>query len=726
MSRSIYATLACVVVFFLYACSDKPDTEISKSVTTAKGTQAMRSVQPAKGEAVSTEPWLRTVLPENAFAYVRIPSLWGVIGTPKGTVFDRAVGSQPYADAVKSIRSGVIQTLLPEISNEIEPVWQLLLAHTRSPVEIAALVPAAGNAPMPEVLLSVQLDFDSVEKLNSFLQQAAASEPALEVIKPVGADGRGLLSLLGLPAFTMFDLNSRRLMLLAGSMKPADELDKQLASLKTVADHRMYKLESEIDSSGQGLFAWMDPKSLAAIGESGAAAFGAMIAFGAQEMEAIAFGVGSAGGKQRTMLVFEMPATGMRSLIPLVNTEAKLNAAGELRSVIMFGLPQQDDLKRIEAQFAAMVPLEQMQKYLTAKATMQTEMGFSVEDVLSALGPEAVVLFDGAGNYLAVRLRDARVFDRILGQLQKRLKLKLEEKTIGGRIYQHIAVPGFPDPELSRNLKKERGLERLFMRMLQLPTHVYWTREDGYLVMSGTPQTLIDRYYLKPDISVASWLKQQQKLAPENALFLASGRSRGLPTLMYDMNLQVLLALGDLVDRPVDLFSFPTAREAGLPEYGGVGFKMDSSETRLSMELSYDNNPGEIFFGGGGMGAVAVAGILAAIAIPAYNDYTVRAKVIEGMAATTPQRKAVAEFYMQKQRLPTPKESKDLLGAPESDVISDFAFDHENGVITIGLAIEQFGDANHLYLTPQLVDNKIVWECSANIQRRYLPQSCRK
>ena len=45
---------------------------------------------------------------------------------------------------------------------------------------------------------------------------------------------------------------------------------------------------------------------------------------------------------------------------------------------------------------------------------------------------------------------------------------------------------------------------------------------------------------------------------------------------------------------------------------------------------------------------VAIIGILAAIAIPAYQDYTIRAQASEGLAMASATKAAVAEYYADK------------------------------------------------------------------------------
>ena len=50
---------------------------------------------------------------------------------------------------------------------------------------------------------------------------------------------------------------------------------------------------------------------------------------------------------------------------------------------------------------------------------------------------------------------------------------------------------------------------------------------------------------------------------------------------------------------------------------------------------------------------VAIIGILAAIAIPAYQDYTIRSQVTEGLNLASSTKAEVAEYYAQYGRWPT-------------------------------------------------------------------------
>ena len=124
---------------------------------------------------------------------------------------------------------------------------------------------------------------------------------------------------------------------------------------------------------------------------------------------------------------------------------------------------------------------------------------------------------------------------------------------------------------------------------------------------------------------------------PEGALLLATTRTGGMPTVMYNLNLQLIATLGDLTDQPVDLFEFPSPRELGLPDEGAYSIRVASTSTELSAELVFEHNPFELLSVGGGYGGVMALGVLAAVAVPAYQDYTVQ----EGVFLASPARTAL-------------------------------------------------------------------------------------
>jgi type IV pilus assembly protein PilA len=128
---------------------------------------------------------------------------------------------------------------------------------------------------------------------------------------------------------------------------------------------------------------------------------------------------------------------------------------------------------------------------------------------------------------------------------------------------------------------------------------------------------------------------------------------------------------------------------------------------------------------------VAIIGILAAIAIPAYQDYTIRAQVSEGLSLASGVRTAVSETFQTSGLWPTSnpeagvEDAANISGAYVTGVAVTAAGD--NGVITATFG----GRANALITGDALVltgtnnDGSIEWACSGTVEQKYLPSSCR-
>ena len=158
---------------------------------------------------------------------------------------------------------------------------------------------------------------------------------------------------------------------------------------------------------------------------------------------------------------------------------------------------------------------------------------------------------------------------------------------------------------------------------------------------------------------------------------------------------------------------------------------------------------------------IAIIGILAAIALPAYQDYTVRSQVSEGLSLTSGLKTSVADFYSAKGTWPadnaeavcgqTPAPANCTVGTTAAsnngNYVSEVAVDNGNLVVKYSKTAPQKANADidgkYLTLRPGVDAAKnITWVCgtatapstltmataptnATDIEPRYLPSSCK-
>ena len=123
---------------------------------------------------------------------------------------------------------------------------------------------------------------------------------------------------------------------------------------------------------------------------------------------------------------------------------------------------------------------------------------------------------------------------------------------------------------------------------------------------------------------------------------------------------------------------------------------------------------------------VAIIGILAAIAIPQYQEYTVRARVTEGINLASAAKTAVAEFYNSSspQAFPTTNSQAGIADSISTRYVSSLEVG-ANGVITVtysGLGSDASGT---ITLTPSGSSSAVTWVCGGSLQNRFKPSNCR-
>jgi type IV pilus assembly protein PilA len=121
---------------------------------------------------------------------------------------------------------------------------------------------------------------------------------------------------------------------------------------------------------------------------------------------------------------------------------------------------------------------------------------------------------------------------------------------------------------------------------------------------------------------------------------------------------------------------------------------------------------------------VAIIGILAAVALPAYQDYTIRAKVSELVLAASGFKTTIAEFAQTNNTLTSAGQGLTvaLTGKATGGAVT------ANGTVTVLGSSTSVGTAVTIVLRPSLqADGKVIWACSTGSTAtfKFVPAECR-
>jgi hypothetical protein len=670
----------------------------------------------ADGGLPTDPPWLHDFLPDDALMYARVPHPFGMLAAPKGNVLDPAMRSDANIATILKIRDGITANVLPRIPAFQDLRLRMLEKHLRAPLELALL-----PLPAPSLLISTSLDGRSREAFEALLAELAATGAGLSLMAPLDDRGVGQIEGLQVPSFVQF--NDGRLLLNVGPSASAESFDAVLAGIAENTDHAMRAMERRVDTSGQGIFFWVNTERALAMATvmMQPEQFEQITEAGLDKTASVGIGWGAANGKGRISMVADLRPEYDRGFVPEVTIDVRARSVGEPDGLLLVAVPATDEFARIEARVLDTLEVDAIAEWDEFKQSMFDEVGFSFEDLLNSVGPEMMLIFDKAGDYGALRIRDRKRWDRIIDSLAESIESEPEKRRIGGHTYYHWAIESELMDLDEAPESESHWFAELFARARD---HSYWTYEGDYLYFASVPQILMDRHELGADTEIATWLQERQRIDTSTAFLSVSGTSSKLPERVYAVYLELLQLLADVAQTEVDIWSMPTARQLDLPRAGTLGFTLSLGDPMLAAEFTFENNPAEFL---GGAGGIFMAGVVAAIAIPAYQDYTIRAKVSEGLVLSESTKLGVTEYYFESGEFPgqgAAAEMSEYTGS--SQHVQSIIVEPGTGRIVINYSVESFPDGGQIYLRP-FVDEvgDLQWDCSGTFPDKHLPAQCR-
>lgn len=126
---------------------------------------------------------------------------------------------------------------------------------------------------------------------------------------------------------------------------------------------------------------------------------------------------------------------------------------------------------------------------------------------------------------------------------------------------------------------------------------------------------------------------------------------------------------------------------------------------------------------------VAIIGILAAVALPAYQDYTVRSKTSEVVLAASGGRTAIAEAYQTLGHMPAVASAG--ISTQTSPYVTTVFYSRGSdtaGTITAQASTREPKMSSGNVLLTGTADTStgvVTWVCTGTINQKYLPANCR-
>lgn len=699
---------------------------------------------PKLDKKISREAFLRDKLTDNTVGYVRLPTQFGMAFNIKNKASDKVMTNDVNERMMLHLKkvlqdpSLVNEALKQHLSVPLEQLpldlgqlTSLIYTAVDGPIEIMATDMNKMISPATQALIVVPVQFSSAKELDEALVKLLKQDIGIK-------NQNGFYSFP--PVASMYlDAKEKRLFIsIAQKAQSEAQLKQAVDALKSTKEHRMYAYENQIDLTGQNFFVWADVTGsrdmIAMLAQKDAPTAAEFI----QNTEGLAFGVGTTANQQGQAKFITKTNTQKIAALKDFAQPLDFKTVGKPQSLAVVALPSKQTVIELLKK-NKVVDDAQLQEF--AKQS-EARLSFNALDLLDIMGPQAVAYEDETGSNFAIGVQNKEAFQQLIKQLESKdyathtvnkgiHELKLKNPLLD--LMQKLSKTD-PHPDVMTNTALQYGmLQPWFAEMISAiygvrawdaNFYLYWNEEQNWIVLNTLPYSLAERN--KAKVSVAKWL-EDQGIRSSGLLLSYTAEMKGAEEAWYRDYVKFMRNNYDLLGQKFDPFSMPSPSSMKFNPTSRVGLHTAMDKEWFVVSLDYDISPFYGYSMFAGQGAVGLVGMMSSFALPAYQDYTKRTYVTEGMALSTAAKLASTEYFSTTGEWPTDNEEA---GLPDPELITGKAV---NGIAVTGGGQVYISynynvqDEGYLILQADPTGTGSVnWYCyQTNLEKKVLPATCR-
>ncbi len=689
------------------------------------------TAQQAQHQVIKLEnvAWMREKLPPETLAYARIPTVWQLLFEAKADGLHPAQKLEAHKDIINSIKKGLVDSYANKLPKEAQFPFELLLKNMSTPLEIAILNASDGSM-VPNVMIATTLENTTKAQISELLGTIEKqSNKQFRVIKAFDDSNFASLFVAMAPVFMSFDEKTGRLLMLSGLSASQKQLNDLLARTQHAEElNDIFAYEDSVDVSGKNVETWINIDTIYQKNKAMIPASEQPMVekIGLDKMKFLWVGTASSKGKSELIVKLAMPEVGARQFVAGVDSQFDIQTAGVPRRAWQITRPTVEQVKKAYAfalSFASEAEAEKVRnKTNEVIGLFSNYFGTDIAQIFSIYGQKIIVVTDDSGTWFASKIKDMKAHNELIEKFKTTFKLTLESKTLAG---VSIDVMEASTNELSQKLIEDLGLndpsfKNPFMDMRQ--RSYFQIKGDKYL-QAFIPQVLADRDNSKHKQSLSDWLANQQGQNWNSSLLAYTAEVQDAPRSIYYFYLKLLEIMGNLTHTEVDLFTMPTAQQLNLPEKGQFSFALDADNDGFSVKFSYEYSVFENMSYVDGYIALVYVGVVAAYAIPAYRDYTIKSKVTKKALSYEVEKKSIEEYYTSQGKFPD-----EAFISSNLKITDEYEYNTETGELTIyfSAADDTALQYDSIIFVPEVDEEgkSIYWECYSTVKTSQMPGNC--